>query len=152
RIDHPAEGVLGLAAGVRSDFVERAVRLPEPGAGLLPGLAVGDTRAVSEELNDWMLTSGLSHLTAVSGANCAIVVAAVFWLVALCGGGRALRVLIALAALAAFVVLVTPEPSVIRAATMAALAMLTVLLGRPSAGTSVLSLAVTVILVGDPWL
>src|SRR5690606_19070802 len=57
RIDHPALGVLGLAAGVRSDFVERAVRLPEPGAGLLPGLAVGDTRAVSEELNDWMLTS-----------------------------------------------------------------------------------------------
>lgn len=41
--------------------------LPESGAGLLPGLAVGDTRAVSIELNDEMRTSGLSHLTAVSG-------------------------------------------------------------------------------------
>ena len=48
---------------------ERALRLPAPGAALLPGLAVGDTRAVDEKLNDAMLASGLSHLTAVSGSN-----------------------------------------------------------------------------------
>ncbi len=71
RIDviQPAQGVYGVAAQVREDFVERATRLPEPGAGLLPGLAVGDTRAVSEELDAAMLASGLSHLTAVSGPN-----------------------------------------------------------------------------------
>ncbi|MDP3951635.1 ComEC/Rec2 family competence protein [Microbacterium sp.] len=148
----PAQGVFAVAAQVREDFVDRATRLPEPGAGLLPGLAVGDTRAVTPELNAAMLTSGLSHLTAVSGANCAIVVGAVFWLVALCGGGRTLRVAIALTALAAFVVLVTPEPSVIRAAVMAAVAMLTVLCGRPSAGLGVLCLAVAGILIADPWL
>lgn len=77
---------------------------------------------------------------------------AAFWFVALCRGGRKTRVLVALATLAAFVVLVTPEPSVIRAATMAGLGMLSVLLGRPSAGVSVLCLAVTGILVADPWL
>ncbi|GAB3633596.1 ComEC/Rec2 family competence protein [Microbacterium shaanxiense] len=148
----PAQGVFAVAAQVREDFVARAVRLPEPGAGLLPGLAVGDTRAVTQELDDAMLASGLSHLTAVSGANCAIVVGAVFWLVALCGGGRTLRVAIALSALAAFVVLVTPEPSVIRAAVMAATAMLAVLCGRPSAGVGVLCLAATGILIVDPWL
>ncbi|MGO2932697.1 ComEC/Rec2 family competence protein [Microbacterium sp.] len=151
-IVEPAQGVFGVAAQVREDFVNRATRLPEPGAGLLPGLAVGDTSAVSEELNDAMLVSGLSHLTAVSGANCAIVVGAVFWLVALCGGGRRLRIGLALTALAAFVVLVTPEPSVIRASVMAALAMLTLLCGRPSAGIGVLCLAVTGILISDPWL
>lgn len=151
-IVQPARGIFGIAAQVREDFVTRAVKLPEPGAGLLPGLAVGDTRAVSEELNAAMLTSGLSHLTAVSGANCAIVVGAVFWLVSLCGGGRALRVGLALTALAAFVVLVTPEPSVIRAAVMAGFAMLTLLCGRPSAGVGVLCLAVVGILVADPWL
>ncbi|WP_300266489.1 ComEC/Rec2 family competence protein [Microbacterium sp.] len=148
----PAEGVFGVAAQMRADFVERAVALPEPGAGLLPGLAVGDTRAVSEELNAAMLSSGLSHLTAVSGANCAIVVGAVFWLVALCGGGRMTRIVLALAALAGFVVLVTPEPSVIRAATMAGLVMLTLMCGRPSAGVGVLCLAVVGILIADPWL
>lgn len=148
----PAQGVFGVAAQVREDFVERATKLPEPGAGLLPGLAVGDTRAVAEELNAAMLTSGLSHLTAVSGANCAIVVGAVFWIVGLCGGGRALRVVLALTALAAFVVLVTPESSVIRASVMAALVMLTLLCGKPGAGVGVLCLAVTGILIADPWL
>lgn len=64
-----ASGVFAIAARTRADFIARATRLPEPGAGLLPGLAVGDTRAVSEELNAAMLSSGLSHLTAVSGAN-----------------------------------------------------------------------------------
>ncbi|MFT4157985.1 MAG: ComEC/Rec2 family competence protein [Microbacterium sp.] len=151
-IERPASGVFAVAAGVKSDFVERALRLPEPGAGLLPGLAVGDTRAVTAQLDEEMRTSGLSHLTAVSGANCAIVVGAVFWLVALCGGGRWMRVAIALTALAAFVVLVTPEPSVIRAAVMAAVAMLSVLLGRPSAGAGMLALCAAGILIADPWL
>ncbi|UJP10879.1 ComEC/Rec2 family competence protein [Microbacterium sp. KUDC0406] len=152
KVSRPASGVFGVAAQTRAEFITRAIRLPEPGAGLLPGLAVGDTRAVSEELNAAMLASGLSHLTAVSGANCAIVVAAVFWIVALCGGGRRTRVLVSLAALGAFVVLVTPEPSVVRAAVMAALAMLSVLLGRPSAGMAMLSVAITGILLTDPWL
>ena len=57
-----------------------------------------------------------------------------------------------LAVLLGFVVLVTPEPSVVRAATMAAIAMLAVLLGRPGAGLALLSVAVTVLLVLDPWL
>lgn len=141
-----------VAAEVREAFVARALTLPEPGAGLLPGLAVGDTRAVSEELNDAMLATGLSHLTAVSGANCAIVVGVVYAIVALLRGGRRLRIALAAAALGAFVILVTPEPSVIRAATMAGLAMLALLLGRPGAGVGILSLAVCVILVIDPWL
>ncbi|MFT4260555.1 ComEC/Rec2 family competence protein [Microbacterium sp.] len=151
-IERPASGVFALAADVKRDFVARSTRLPEPGGGLLPGLAVGDTRVVPAQLDDDMRASGLSHLTAVSGANCAIVVGAVFWLTALCGGGRRMRVLAALTALAAFVVLVTPEPSVIRAAVMAAVAMLSVLLGRPSAGAGMLGLCATGILIVDPWL
>ncbi|MDQ0612597.1 competence protein ComEC [Microbacterium sp. W4I4] len=147
----PASGIFAIAASTRAEFVARATRLPEPGAGLLPGLAVGDTRAVSEQLNAAMLASGLSHLTAVSGANCMIVVAAVFWLVSLAGGSRLLRVALSLLALGAFVVLVTPEASVVRAAVMAALAMLSVLLGRPSAGLAMLSLAVCGLLIADPW-
>ncbi|WP_136056425.1 ComEC/Rec2 family competence protein [Microbacterium sp. K24] len=148
----PAAGVFDIAAGARQAFIERSTRLPEPGAGLLPGLAVGDTRAVTDALNDDMRTSGLGHLTAVSGANCAIVVGAVFWLTALFGGGRMLRVVLAATALAGFVVLVTPEPSVIRASVMAGVAMLTVLLGRPSAGAGMLALCAVMILLADPWL
>lgn len=151
-VETPASGVFAVAADVRSAFIVRSSRLPEPGAGLLPGLAVGDTRAVPAELNDDMRTSGLSHLTAVSGANCAIVVGAAFWLAGLCGAGRVLRVISAALVLAGFVVLVTPEPSVIRAAVMAGVTMLSLLLGRPSAGAGMLALSAVGILIADPWL
>jgi competence protein ComEC len=66
-VEQPASGIFAAAAELRRVFIDRAQRLPEPGAGLLPGLAVGDTRAVSQELTEQMKTSGLSHLTAVSG-------------------------------------------------------------------------------------
>lgn len=144
--------IVRMAADVRRALADRASRLPGPGAALLPGLAIGDTRAVPGELEDAMIASGLSHLVAVSGSNCAIVTAAGYGLVVLLRRGRVLRVLGALAALAAFVVLVTAEPSVVRAATMSGLAMLAVLRGRPRAGLSILLLAVSLLLVVDPWL
>jgi len=143
---------LAIAADTRTAFVDRSATLPAPGGDLLPGLAVGDTRAVSTELDQAMKTSSLSHLTAVSGANCALVVGIAFALAALCSAPRWGRVATGVAALAAFVVLVTPEPSVIRAAVMATIAMLAVLLGRTGPGIGVLSLAVTLLLAGDPWL
>ena len=151
-IIRPAHGVFALAAEARTAFITRAEALPKPGAGLLPGLAVGDTRAVSPELNAAMLASGLSHLTAVSGSNCLLVTAAVFVITTWCGAGRRTRIVVSLLALAGFVVLVTPQPSVIRAAVMAALALLSVFLGRPSAGLAMLSLGIVGILLSDPWL
>lgn len=75
-----------------------------------------------------------------------------FWLTALCGGGRRTRVIVAAAALSGFVVLVTPEPSVIRAGVMAGVAMMAVMLGRPSAGAGLLALSAAGILLVDPWL
>lgn len=151
-VEREAAGFFAVAAGLRQAFIERSTRLPEPGAGLLPGLAVGDTRAVGSDLNDAMRTSGLSHLTAVSGANCAIVVGAVFWSAALCGAGRGLRILLAALGLAGFAILVTPEPSVIRAGVMAGVAMIALLVGRPSAGAGMLALSAAGILIIDPWL
>jgi len=148
----PASGVLGTAAWLRSSLAAAASTLPGPGADLIPGLAVGDTAQVDDRLDERMKTASLSHLTAVSGANCAIVVGLAFLLAAACGASRALRVVVGGAALVGFVILVTPEPSVVRAATMAAIAMLALLLGRRSAGLAVLSLAVAVLLALDPWL
>ncbi|MEL5990152.1 ComEC/Rec2 family competence protein [Microbacterium phosphatis] len=147
----PAFG-LDLAAALRDGFVARAALLPAPGAMLLPGLAVGDTRTVSPELDAAMKASSLSHLTAVSGANCALVVGLAFGAAALLGAPRGVRIAAGLTALGGFVVLVTPEPSVIRAGGMAAIALLALVLGRAGAGVSVLALAATVLLVADPWL
>lgn len=69
-VDRPPSGPLGVAATLRTGLVAAVAGLPDPGAGLVPGLAVGDTSAVSDELDQQMKASSLSHLTAVSGANC----------------------------------------------------------------------------------
>lgn len=65
---------------------------------------------------------------------------------------RWLRVAVSLAALAGFVVLVTPEPSVMRAAVMGGIVLLALGIGRPARGVPALSLAVVALLVIDPWL
>lgn len=148
----PAAGPLAAAAALRRGLVDLTTSLPAPGGGLIAGLAVGDTSAVTPELDAAMKASSLSHLTAVSGANCALVVAGAFGLAAAVRLRRAVRVGAGLSALIAFVVLVTPEPSVVRAAAMAAIAMLGILLGRPGAGLSLLTTAVAILLVSDPWL
>ena len=150
-VERPPPGQL-VAAGLRQGLLERTARLPGDGGALLPGLAVGDTTRVGADLKQAMQDASLTHLTAVSGANCAVVTVAVFALGALLRLPRALRVLTAGAALAGFVVLVTPQPSVVRAAAMAAIALLCALRGGRAAGVPVLSVAVLVLLVGDPWL
>ncbi|SDH23588.1 ComEC/Rec2 family competence protein [Microbacterium pygmaeum] len=152
QVQEPAFGVLAVAGALRDRLVASTAGLPSPGAGLIPGLAVGDTSAVTAELDASMKNASLSHLTAVSGANCALVVGLAFAAAAVLGASRRLRVMVGLGALAGFVVLVTPEPSVVRAAAMAGVAMLGVLLGRTGVGMAILALAVAALLVFDPWL
>ncbi|WP_157580172.1 ComEC/Rec2 family competence protein [Plantibacter sp. Leaf314] len=143
---------LGWSTSLRSGLIELAGSLPGPGGELLPGLAIGDVSQVGDEVTGWMQQSSLSHLTAVSGANCAVIVWLISSAVAALGGGRALRISCALLALTAFVVLVTPQPSVQRAALMAAFVLLMGGFGRPLRGLAALALAVIVLLVNDPWL
>ncbi|MEP6842694.1 MAG: ComEC/Rec2 family competence protein [Pseudolysinimonas sp.] len=144
--------LLAAADVVRRDFREAASGLPGDGGALLPGLAIGDTSSVSATLDDAMKTSSLSHLTAVSGANCAIVVGLALALGAAVGLPRLVRLGAAALVLAGFVVVVTPEPSVIRAAVMAAVALIALASGRAARGLPLLCVAVLVLLVIDPWL
>lgn len=152
RVTEPAGAVLRGAAELRRGFVTLAASLPGDGGALLPGLAVGDTSAVSPELDSAMKDTSLSHLTAVSGSNCAVVVALVYAVSSLLMLPRWVRIAVSALSLIGFVVLVTPEPSVIRAAAMATIALLALALDRPVAGLQTLSLAVATLLVSDPWL
>ena len=148
----PPPAQLDWANGLRSSFLTAASSLPGEGGDLLAGLAIGDTSAVDERLDAAMKTSSLSHLTAVSGANCAIVVGLVMAAGGALGVRRGVRIAASLVLLAGFVVLVTPEPSVLRAALMAGLVLLALGGGRPVRGIPVLSLAVVCLLISDPWL
>lgn len=143
---------LAWAADLRDRFAAESAQLPGDGGALLPGLAIGDTRAVGAELDTAMKASSLSHLTAVSGANCVVVVASVMLFAAALRLPRGVRVTVALIALGGFVVLVTPEPSVLRAAFMAGIVLLGTAAGRPGRGLPTLCVAVLVLLVADPWM
>ncbi|QWT23029.1 ComEC/Rec2 family competence protein [Subtercola sp. PAMC28395] len=143
---------LDWANRLRDSFRRSASVLPGAGAQLVPGLAIGDVSLVSDELNSSMITSGLSHLTAVSGANCAIVVAAIMLLGGAFRLSRRSRITLCLIVMAAFVVLVTPSPSVLRAAVMATIVLLALASGRTPRALPALALACVVMLVADPWL
>ncbi len=137
---------------VRDDFAARVARFGGDGALLLPGLVLGDTSHVPETLDRAMKITSLAHLTAVSGANCAVIVATVYGLTALAGFGIWVRTFAAALGLGAFVILVGAEPSVIRAGIMACLALLALALGRSAAGLTVLCATVIIALALAPTL
>ncbi len=152
RILGPPPGVLAWSDALRHRFADAASALPGDGGSLLPGLAIGDTTAVAPDLSAAMKSSSLSHLTAVSGANCAIVVGLAMLALSVLGLSRRVRVAGSVAVLVAFVVLVTPEPSVLRAAAMASLVLVAALGGRAVRGVPILAAAVLGLVVYDPWL
>jgi len=131
-------------------FADALRGLPGDGAALLPGLTLGDTSAVDHGLNSAMRVASLTHLTAVSGANCAIVTVTVVALAALIGFPRWGRAAAGIVALAGFVMVVGLQPSVVRAAVMAAVVLVTIVLGRPGAGIPVVAFAVCVLLLVFP--
>ncbi len=119
---------------------------------LLPGVTVGDTSAVPDDLTAALRSSGLTHVTAVSGAHFSLVSALVLALAVALRLPRVARVLLAAAAMACMVLVVHPSPSVLRAAVMGLVAVLGVLLGRPHRAPAALAATVVVLLLVDPWL
>ncbi|MGN8246155.1 ComEC/Rec2 family competence protein [Cellulomonas soli] len=142
----------GWAQSARRRVRAQAAGVPGDAGALLPGVTVGDTSGVPVDLAQAMRTSGLTHLTAVSGAHFTLVAGLVLGLAAVLRLPRALQVLAALATGAALVVLVQPSPSVLRAAAMGALALGGLLVGRPARAPAALAATVVVLLVADPWL
>ncbi len=151
-VTEPAGVVQRTAGSLRAGLRDAASGLPPDAAGLLPGLVVGDTSGLPPDLEEAMRAVGLTHLTAVSGSNVAIVCGAALLVAAAAGAGRTVRVGLAAAALAGFVVLARPDPSVLRAAVMGAVALLGLLVGRARRGVPALCAAVVVLCAADPWL
>ncbi|WP_186304543.1 ComEC/Rec2 family competence protein [Kocuria palustris] len=121
-------------------------------AGLLPGMTYGDRGGLDQALEKAMKVTGLTHLTAVSGSNCALVMALAGRLALGLGLRRRMCLLAGLAALGLFVALVGPDPSVLRAAVMGSVAALAVLSGRGPVSLAALSTAMCALLVIDPSL
>ncbi|WP_438855878.1 ComEC/Rec2 family competence protein [Agromyces sp. M3QZ16-3] len=146
-----APAALAWTHPLRAGLADASAGLGGDGGSLVPGLAIGDTSRVADDLRTAMTTASLTHLTAVSGANCAIITAFAFWLAGLAGLPRPARVVVALVALGGFVALVTPEASVVRASAMAIVVLTACATARAAGGVPALGLAVVALLAIDPW-
>ncbi|GAA4734450.1 ComEC/Rec2 family competence protein [Isoptericola chiayiensis] len=140
-----------LTHRMRTALLEVTDPLSPQARGLVPGAAVGDTSRLPDPLDEAMRTTGLTHVTAVSGSHFAVVLAAATALCVAVRVPRAVRVVVLAAVAVGFVLLVRPEPSVLRAAWTCAVGLLALTLGRPTAGPAALATAATVLLVVDPW-
>jgi competence protein ComEC len=130
--------------------IERA--FPPREAGLLLGLALGDgSRLDPATVRDFRAT-GLGHLLVVSGQNVAMVLAPVLALASALGVARVGKAVVGIGTIVFFVVLTGAEPSVLRAGLMAGVALMGVLAGRPRSTGVVLSAAVLVLILLEPWL
>jgi len=126
-------------------------RSPEPRA-LVPALVLGDTSGLTAELKADFQSTGLTHLTAVSGANLTLLLAFVLTAARWAGvRGWWLR-LMGLGGLFVFVALCRTEPSVLRAAAMGLVALAALGAGGRRAGVRNLALAMLLLLMLDPFL
>jgi competence protein ComEC len=136
---------------VRSAFAATARQvLPADQAAMLPALVLGDTSTVTTVTSREFRAAGLTHLTAVSGANVTIVCGAVLFSSRLIGPRAAVG--LAGAALLVFVIVVQPTASVLRAAVMGAIALVGVLSSRRRQAIPALSATVLVLMVAAPQL
>ncbi|MEU2035682.1 ComEC/Rec2 family competence protein [Nocardia amamiensis] len=142
-----------IANSVRTDFAASAMRALSPdAAGLLPALVVGDTSALSDQVRDDFEIAGLQHLTVVSGANFTILLSVVLFAVRLLTLGPRAAAAVAGIALLMFVVIVRPDPSVLRAGAMGAITLLAVLTGRRKQALPALCAAIIALLALWPGL
>ena len=154
----PPRGAVGGAALRASEAVRDAARrralasLAPERAGLLVGMALGDTSLLPAALEGEFRAAGLTHLMAVSGANLAVVLAAGLWLAGVAGTGRRALAAVGVALVALLVVVTRWEPSVLRAGVMAGVVLGGVASGRGPGGRRALCLAVVVLLLADPAL
>ncbi|SOX55075.1 competence protein [Mycobacterium ahvazicum] len=146
-----AGAVQRAAHVVRGRFAATAHEvLPAAQAAMLPALVLGDTSALTADTGREFRAAGMTHLTAVSGANVTIVCAAVLFSARLIGPRAA--VLLAGVALVAFVIVVQPTASVLRAAVMGAIALAGMLTARRRQAIPALSATVLLLLALAPQL
>lgn len=139
-----------LANTVRRTIESGAESLSRRQRVLLAGFVYGDDRFQDDLTADDFSASGLTHLLAVSGSNVA-------FMLLLCGPllrrfDFVGRLVLTLAVLFLFATLTRYEPSVMRASAMAAVAALSVALGRQATSIRFLSLAVSGLILLSPQL
>ena len=140
-----------LAANrMRSALSDGAQTLPGDQGALFSGLVYGDDSRQPDSMVARFRSSGLAHLTAVSGQNVAFILAVVAPV--LTRLKRSPRLVLTLLVLAWFVIMTRVEPSVVRAVTMAGISAIVFAAGRTSSASKILAATMLGLFVIDPFL
>jgi competence protein ComEC len=126
-------GLAGFGDRLR-DRIEAAVARGTTGVrrGIVLGVVLGEDEGLPSDVQDDFRASGLYHLLAVSGQNVAFLAGGIYALGWLLRVTKIVRQLSILAAIAAYVLAVGWQPSVVRAGVAGGLAALAWLVARPS--------------------
>ena len=146
----PAGALSAIANRLRSAVLGGTSSLPTTESALIAGFLLGDTREIPRAVTDDFRAAGLSHLLAVSGANVAFALAVVR--PGLRRFGIAGRLVGGLAVVVVFAAMTRFEPSVLRASAMAAASLGASFLGRPTSTVRLLAMAITALMLADPFL
>lgn len=141
----------GASSRMRAAVTESVSRTgPEPSA-LIPALVHGDDQRLSDRVKDDFRVSGLTHLLAVSGTNLTIVLVTLLLIGRAAGVRHRGQWALGILAVAGFILLARPDPSVLRAAAMGSVGLAGLGYGQRG-GVRALSWAVIVLMLVDPWL
>ena len=145
-------GIGGVADALRR-HLRRSSTLGLRGerAAVIAGVVLGDENGLSDGLRRRFRAAGLYHLLAVSGQNVVFVAGSVAVLAWLLGISRMLAQLGALAAIAAYVLAVGAQPSVVRAGVAGALCSLAWLAARATDRWHLLLVGAIVLLAWNPY-
>lgn len=117
---------------------------------LVLGLTDGDTSLLPQFLSDELKTLSLTHLNAVSGTNCSIVIALLLAVTSRLALARPWRILVAMLGLLSYLVLVGDQPSVLRAAVMSAVMLIGLLQGAKFRAVNLLAFGIVILLILQP--
>jgi competence protein ComEC len=125
--------------------------LPDPQAALLAGILLGNDNGMPPELVEAFRTTGMTHIIAISGFNIAILIAILVGLSQPFLGRRG-AVSAALVGIVLYTILVGADASVVRAAIMGSVFLLSQrILGRPTFGYAALFLAGLIMTLINPF-
>ena len=145
-------GAAGLADRLRGALADSlAPGLTGERKAVVAGIVLGEDEGLDPGLRESFRASGLYHLLAVSGQNVAYVIGGVIALAWLLGLSRRMGETCALAAVAAYVVAVGWQPSVVRAGVAGGLASLAWLASRPRDRWYFLLVGAAVLLAWTPY-
>lgn len=140
-----------LFPGVRHAFASSVRQhVDEPGASLLIGLLVGDTEGLPRGVIDDFRASGLGHIVAVSGYNVTKLVGILTVIAAVCGARKRGAAVVGVVGVVLFVGVAGFSPSLVRAAVMAGIATIAMLLGRVSSSWQVMVYTAATMLLVSP--